>query len=749
MADPASELDNLLSGLARIEPYESADAPDAARLLFGGLPEGHEALPTLDRAVREWLDSQRAAGVPGLDQLPLERWLRKVSEAFEIVALLKLRLSALDLRQRLVVWNSWCDRLAISAQRDGRYDLLRTLALTQRIVTDSDSAANPFALEPLWLRICKRAGTAFPANYLAVGVLGLRMLPEREGAPSERPWMTGLVNWAFGQKPTVEEFSQQWWALKGLYPRMPSYWRSALTETLQQSSARQIPDEIKDWWLQDVEAKDLPIAQEAESQSVGVPILSPLSAVRSLRQRAHKPLPSIRGEIETLVGERRYYAEVTGESYYLVTTACNIGMAVIKGDDDPVGRGRLAVDLARQALAWEPANVFAWALWRNALAKQGAFEAAELVGWESIRRFPENEQWRSQLALLLANLPGREAEAEHLLRETMERFPHDAIARTQLALLLANLPGRESEAEDLLSETIERFPGEVITRNQLAELLIALGRTDEATGVVDEVFSCHLESEASFDLRARLLYHSGEHKAAKVVLQSGLERIQPNPVLRTHLSMLEMGKALPLKAAAFRHYDTTIPDPSAVGSEVAADTTVWQRGRLCRLFYEYSRRQGDSEWRDMALKEVRHALSEDPNLNYAKYLSRELEGGGGESSASEAFAIAFIDALKRKDADRFARLEKSFSSQTQFVDVAKAFLFGDVPAADRVYAWLTQPTRTEPRTVAALRGFLNERIEITAVESGDAFVKLLAANDNIETDLIESALAGDELLLAA
>ena len=105
--------------------------------------------------------------------------------------------------------------------------------------------------------------------------------------------------------------------------------------------------------------------------------------------------------------------------------------------------------------------------------------------------------------------------------------------------------------------------------------------------------------------------------------------------------------------------------------------------------------------------------------------------------------------MKRKDADRFAQLEKSFSSQTQFVDVAKAFLFGDLPAAERVHAWLVQPARSEARTVAALRGFLKERIDIAAVESGDAFVKLLAANDNIETDLIESALAGDELLLAA
>ncbi len=285
MADPASELDNLLSGHARIEPYQSADAPDAARLLFGGLPEGDEALAALDRAVWEWLDSQRTGGVPDLDQLPLERWLRKVSEAFEIIALLKLRHTALDLRQRFVVWNSWCDRLAISAQRDGRYAFLRTLALTQRIVADADSAVTPFGLEPLWLQVCEYAGGAYPKHYLAVSLLGLRMLPEREGTPSERPWMTGLVHWTIGQKPTAEEFSQQWWALKGLYPRMPSYWRSALTGTLRQSSVNQIPDELKKWWQQDVARKEGPIAEESEIQSVGVPQLPSRKTHQSLLNR--------------------------------------------------------------------------------------------------------------------------------------------------------------------------------------------------------------------------------------------------------------------------------------------------------------------------------------------------------------------------------------------------------------------------------------------------------------------------------
>ena len=429
MADPASELDKLLSGHARIEPYQGADAPDAARLLFGGLPEEDEVRAVLDQALYEWLDSQRMGGVPEFDQLPLERWIRKVSEAFEIISLLKLPHCSSNLRQRFIVWNSWADRLVVSDNRDARYVFWRTLALTQRLVTDAEPTANPLALEPFWLRMCEHSGAAFPTHYLTVGLLGLRLLPEREGAPLERPWMTGLASWAVAQRPPIEQFAQQWWALKGMYPRMPAYWRRVVDETLQRSFAEEIPDELKDWWGQDANAMDGTTKQQPQRRPAGVPGLPPLSDVNSLRSRAGDPLPSIRSQIETLINERRHYAEVTGDSYYLVTTACNIGMAIIKGADDPVGRGQLAVQLARQALAWQPANVYAWALWRDALAARGAFDAAELVGWETIRRFPEDEQWRTQLALLLAGLPGRETDAEQLLRETTERFPDDVFAR--------------------------------------------------------------------------------------------------------------------------------------------------------------------------------------------------------------------------------------------------------------------------------------------------------------------------------
>ena len=90
--------------------------------------------------------------------------------------------------------------------------------------------------------------------------------------------------------------------------------------------------------------------------------------------------------------------------------------------DELAERGSLAVDLARKALGWSPAHVHSWALWRDALEAQGHCEAAELIGWEERRRFPERAEPRTQLALLLVRLPGRENDAERLLRERGTAF---------------------------------------------------------------------------------------------------------------------------------------------------------------------------------------------------------------------------------------------------------------------------------------------------------------------------------------
>ena len=96
---------------------------------------------------------------------------------------------------------------------------LSTLALTQRLVHRTVPGINPFGLEPALAQALRASREPVSDSYLSIGVLGLRVLPERKDMPSERPWMAGLARWASTQKPEVEEFSsRQWWRL-GLFTR--------------------------------------------------------------------------------------------------------------------------------------------------------------------------------------------------------------------------------------------------------------------------------------------------------------------------------------------------------------------------------------------------------------------------------------------------------------------------------------------------------------------------------------------------
>ena len=127
--------------------------------------------------------------------------------------------------------------------------------------------------------------------------------------------------------------------------------------------------------------------------------------------------------------------------------------------------------MARLAQAHEPANHFAWALWRDAVAARGATAAAEAIGWETIRRFPENPQWRTQMATLLADQRGRPDEAVALLQETCALFPLNVATRPQLAQLLADRFDRVEEARVVLQEALDLLPDHPHTYGDLAALL--------------------------------------------------------------------------------------------------------------------------------------------------------------------------------------------------------------------------------------------------------------------------------------
>ncbi|MCU1348041.1 MAG: hypothetical protein JWO56_1071 [Acidobacteria bacterium] len=92
---PEEAFGDLLAGYADIGPYERVDPPDAAVMLFSRLDERDAARQELGRTVVSWLNKRRTERLP-LAEGKLQRRVREICEAFEIVALLRLAEAATD-----------------------------------------------------------------------------------------------------------------------------------------------------------------------------------------------------------------------------------------------------------------------------------------------------------------------------------------------------------------------------------------------------------------------------------------------------------------------------------------------------------------------------------------------------------------------------------------------------------------------------------------------------------------------------
>lgn len=695
LAHPDQELADFLAGYARIEPYERAELPDAARLLFR---HNAHALTVLDGAVGRFLRQERLAGVPAAGPAVLNRKLLQIMDALRLVSLLQLKRTALVLRKEFSLWRSWVERLPGGANVDVRAEYLSTLALTQRLLQDVTDLHRT-ALEPYWIAVCEQAGGMLPQTYLQIGLLGLRLLPERSGAPNERPWMTGLARWATLRRPPLKVFTQQWLMLKRLYPRPPAHWRVAVAGTLKQRFLRSMPGSIEEYWRGDVGLDRVGAEERAPKKTTILP--PPKDQIDAVLARSHEPVKKITMEANRFISQVERFAEVTGESHYLVRSACNLGMRLLKsGPQEEHGeRGKFAVKLARKALNWQPDDVFVWALWRDGLEAEGRFQAAEFVGWEAVRRFPEDPQRRNQLALLLSKLPNRADDAKRLLRETLQRFPNNTVAAHQLAILLARRAESLNEAEALLQKLLQDEPDNQATRARL-ERFVSI-RAQGADG--DPSFA---------DTETR------PEPSAEPEVEEDLQEDETDSLF----------------------------------------TTVIRGGRLRRMA-AYMSWNCISE--DRALEEVRDILATDPNSSYARYLHEQLTGQASSEEAIDVgvgdFGVAFIDALRTKDPKRLARLEEQYPDPTQLYDLARVILFADVEAAKQTVDWLSRRSVGESRPIVALRGFLQQRLDgaIEDAEEGiivsdlDGFLVLVAANDNIRLDLMEAALAPWDLALAA
>lgn len=475
IADPGAEVRALTERTASIHPYRRAEPSDAAAALLFGLAADDPAIKAFDHGAHEVLLRYRAAAARN-DQGERDRIALAALDLMTVVQRLSPRDTVIDLHRRFLYWNTWAETLVLDRGLDLRREYWRALALTQDIAAEAGS--EPRRLLPFWLDICGEAGRhgRYDESYLTVGLLGLRSLPLGEDAANEEAALHGLARWADAQRPAKKLFLREWRVLEGAFPRDPMFWTDLVARvvaSIEGKIAHQTDNARRTfvaaaWWRDDVEA-----VQGAKLESRAAELEPPAREMHEALLAdisAKRPFNTVEPRLSALVQRHERYAIRTGDTFYLVRTACNVGMQLLRGGGDvPERRTAKARELARLALRFEGANIFAWALWRDALAAGGHIEAAELVGWETIRRFPEDLQWRNQLASLLAEKLEKPREAEALLRETIRLSIDDKkngiVAHTQLANIVGRKAERLKEAIEILDAALKIEPDNQISKS--------------------------------------------------------------------------------------------------------------------------------------------------------------------------------------------------------------------------------------------------------------------------------------------
>lgn len=704
---PEEAFGDLLSGYADIHPYERADAPDAARMLFGPLGPEDNARKVLGPAILAWLEKRRKEPLP-VARPKLQRRVREICEAFEITALLNVTDAAVELRRHRLIWNDWVARLILSPARDARAEYWRMLALTQGIVADTTKDIDANGLAPMWQDICREAGGRLPQHYLSIGLLGLRRLPKVD----EPVWVSGLAQWAMAQHPSDNEFKAEWLALKPLYPRAPQSWRRLVAKLLSAPTFEEEDTEPPAWWHVD---PDFAPMVRGIYRSSDAPLRSPLPrdcdrVIEKLDQRFDDVEPLI----DELFLSHQRYLFATGDAQYFVRAIHALGRALIeRAGDKPRVRAQKAQALVREGLRWEPYDRYLWTLWQDALVADGAIEAAELIGWEAIRRDPAHVN-----------------------------------ARTQLATLLVNSLGKLDEAETLLRETIEKFPDNAVARGELAELLIFQDRTSEAASVLDVALESGIHDRPIYGARARIYSHEERLEDALHTVEQGLDLDPSESVLKQYKERLRRGEKLSLKSQAFQAVRKRVErqiDVAAGSDSELAD--VMHLGTMRRLRFQLEFAPDDEQ--EKALEELKQILREDPTFAYAELLAARHHIWEGKADALPSFAAAFEDALITEDRDKLEQLAVRQPRLEALILVAQGLL-GDAEAQRKVALWLRDPTIAEKEpAITGLHSALRPVLRV--IEGGrslkEAFVDARETIVSALHDANEAALG--EILLAA
>jgi len=467
-ADPATQLNELLRGLAWIPPYERATPSEILKRLFGGLQRDDTDLSLLDATLRGWLETRWMRwDAEQREAYGLPRFVTELTDALSVVWLLELPVSGAWLQANYFELSRWAAPMRLSKFWDLPRALAQATALTQ----------NDQRLRLYWLRLCGDAALASRRVLIDAALSGLANLPDAKGHGASPELIAGLARFGAGLDANPRnqaDFLRRWRSLKVRFPRTSGTWHKLWHGVLEDKRYQDKP--FRQWLLE----SDAYLARTwTGGASVQIPHNIP-DIIRDLGRRARQDSqrPAVLDEAIKLLNPLERYAEATGDAYFLVRSACNLGKELVAWIPGHV------LAWSRVALRWESSNGQAWDMRGRALLRLGRDDLAEAVYWEAARRLPADPVVRVQLALLLQT-QDRNTEAETLFRETHALDAKNEVARVELAQLLYRT-GRAEEAETLLRRSVDELPDKPIVLYTLASLLIAWNRPVEAAAMREQ-----------------------------------------------------------------------------------------------------------------------------------------------------------------------------------------------------------------------------------------------------------------------
>jgi len=453
-ADPAAALDALLTGRVALGPFDRASPADALVQLLKP-----EEIATIDQAMQTWLAER--IGQPMPDHLIPEVHAESLVEAFRAVVRLPLPKTRAWCVERHGALRAWLQGVTLDSSRDPESALLIALAHGQ----ENRDLLN------LWLAVVRKGR---PLEHVRAALLGLRKMPADDKNTPERSLpkalLRGLLDYGAARVRQGERSGKEWLDevdfLAAVYPMSKETWSSKFREVLQ---AREIPKTVCNW----LDRRYPAAFDEAKGKGGKGVLMAPHGKeLTPLLERLASDISGTTPLLNAFLDRHRFYAQQSGDSYYLVRAFCTAGGSLLNLDP------AWARDLAHEAARWEPNNPHTWSLLARALEAEGDWRRAAAVYWHARRRFPHGVKGHAQLGHALV-LHGQTDLGELVYREAIRLFPDNPVCSADYAHTL-RISGRLDEAVTAYRQAKTRFHRDPVLANALADTLIDLQRLDEA-----------------------------------------------------------------------------------------------------------------------------------------------------------------------------------------------------------------------------------------------------------------------------